>query len=184
MTQPLPRVTKILADVGLAPDFSHVPHASLEAARPRGTAVHAAIEAIAYGYSEVEAHCSDPAIAAYLDAYEKFIHESRYVTLASEFEITNPTWRYRGHPDSIGMMGATRAILDYKTGELGAVDYQLVAYIEAWNATHPTEPVTAGIAVQLRDDGTYRMHEADLNAARPVWFAAVTIYYARGRMIP
>ena len=171
-----PRVTEILADVGLAQDFSAVPPAALEAARARGIAVHEAIEALAYGYFEGE---PDPTIAAYLDAYRKFLHESRYVTLASEFEVVHPVWRYRGHPDSLGMMGTTRLITDFKTGELGAVDYQLVAYIEGWNATHPTEPVTAGMAVQLRDDGTYRIHEADLNAARPKWFAFVTTYYAK-----
>lgn len=176
MTEPFPRVTRILADVGLGPDFSRVPPADLEIARDRGNAVHAAIEALAYGYFEGE---PDPAIAAYLDAYRKFIHESRYVTLASEFEVVHPAWRYQGHPDSLGLIGTTRVILDYKTGELGAVDYQLVAYVEARNAMHPTEPVTAGIAVQLRDDGAYRIHEADLNAARPVWYAAVTVYYAK-----
>ena len=179
MSEPLPRVTEILADVGLTPDYSFVPEVARILARIRGSAVHAAIEAVAYGYVEGE---PDPAIAAYLDAYRKFLHESRYVTLASEFEVVHPVWRYRGHPDSLGMMGTTRLITDFKTGELGAVDYQLVAYIEGWNATHPTEPVTAGMAVQLRDDGTYRIHEADLNAARPIWFAAVTMFWAKKGM--
>lgn len=176
MSEPFPRVTQILTDVGLALDLSHVRPDVLEVAQARGTAVHEAIEALAYGYFEGE---PDPTIAAYVDAYRKFIHESRYVTLASEFEVVHPAWRYRGHPDSLGLMGTTRVIHDFKTGELGPVDYQIVAYVEAWNAMHPTEPVTAGIAVQLRDDGTYRIHEADLNAARPVWFAAVTVYYAK-----
>ena len=40
----LPRVTEVLRAVGLGPDFSAVPAATLEHARQRGTALHAAIE--------------------------------------------------------------------------------------------------------------------------------------------
>lgn len=177
MTPPLPRVTEILQAVGLGPDFSTVPPEVLAAAQKRGTAVHEAIEALAYDYLDEAA--LDPDIAPYLAAYRSFVAQSGHEAIATEIEVVHPTWGYRGHPDRIGWLLGKRVILDFKTGELGPVAYQLVAYVDAWNAQHPKEPVTVAGAVELRRDATYRLHETDLAAARPVWYAAVTVYRAQ-----
>lgn len=174
----LPRVTEILAAVGLGPDLSMVPPDVLAAAQKRGTAVHEAIEALAYGYLDEAA--VDPAIAPYLDAYRKFLVESGHEAIASEVEVINPAWQYVGHLDRIGWLLGKRVILDFKTGvALAGVEYQLAAYGAAWDAQHPTELVAGAAAVQLRDDGTYRFHEVEISAALPVWYAALTIYRAQ-----
>lgn len=175
MAEPLPRVTHILDAVGLGPDLSMVAADVLAAAMKRGTAVHEAIEALSYGYFE---GC-DPAITGYVDAYRTFVAESGYRVIAAEVEVTHPAWRYRGHPDSVGWIGSNRAVLDFKTGVSDGVAYQLVGYAEAWNAEHPTELITAAACVELRENGTYRVTEVDLGAAKPVWFAAVTVYHAQ-----
>ena len=178
MTEPLPSVTAILRDIGLDPDFSMVPEATLAQAQARGTAVHKAIEAIAYGYfEEAEAPAE---IMPYLDAYRRFIKDSGYVASVSEVEVTHEVWRYRGHPDTVGLLGRMRGVLDWKTAATlhrRAVASQLSAYHAAWNAQHPTEPVQFASAIQLRKDGSYRVHEVDVTEGLPHFQAAVLVYY-------
>lgn len=175
----LPRVTEILRAVGLGPDLSHVPTEILDGARKRGTAVHEAIEAITYGYFEEDA--LDVEHRPYVDAYRKFLKESGYEVIAAEVEVVNAEWGYRGHPDSVGWLLSHRTILDAKTGDDGGAEFQLAGYVEAWNAEHPTEPVTAAAVLHLRPNGTYRYDEIELPGARPVWYAAVTVYKAQPR---
>lgn len=180
MTAALPRVTEILADVGLGPDFSRVPVAVLEAARVRGSAVHAAIEALVYGFFD-EADLAEDVLPR-LDAYRRFVKESGYETTHTEIEVTHPAWRYRGHPDTAGWLLTKRIILDWKNTDAVDVDaasLQLAAYRAAWNAEHPTEPVDAIAVVQLKGDGTYRFHEVNLAEAEPLWFAAVMVFYGK-----
>ena len=170
-------MTHVLEAVGLGPDLAMVPPVVLEAAKKRGVAVHEAIEAMAYGYFE---DC-DAAIMPYLDAYKKFMAESGHTAIASEIEVAHPQWQYIGHPDRVGWMAKHRILIDWKTGAVEGAAYQIVAYVEAYNAQHPAEKVASGAVVALRDDGTYRFTEIDLSAARPVWYAALTVYRAQER---
>jgi len=179
MAEPLPRVTHILQAVGLGPDLSMVPPDVLARAQERGTAVHKLIEAAVYGYLDEADVTLD--IAGYLDAFRKFVAESGAQHIVSEFEVRHDVWNYVGHPDGLYWLLKQRVIIDFKTGVSDGVEYQLVAYIDAWNSEHPTEQVTAGASVDLRDDGSYRFNEIDLNAARPVWYAAVTVFHAQKR---
>ena len=175
-----PRVTEILAAVGLGPDFSTVPPDVLEAARVRGRAVHNAIEAIVYDFLDESALAPD--VLTRLDSYRRFVKESGYETVHTEIEVEHPVWRYRGHPDTIGWLLNKRTLLDWKNTDavqLAPASYQLAAYRAAWNAQHPTEPVEALGVVQLKSDGTYRFHEVSAAEAEPVWFAAVTVYRAQ-----
>lgn len=180
MTAPRPRVTAVLAAAGLAPTFVGVPPAVLDEARRRGTAVHEAIEADAYGYLETLA--IGPDVAPYLDAYRKFVAESGHEPVVSEVEVIHPTWHYVGHVDRVGWLCGRRALLDWKSADsLDArlVAYQLAGYRCAWNAMHPEQPVQITAAVQLRSDGTYRVHDVDAAAVEHVFLAALTIWYAR-----
>lgn len=180
MTAPLPRVTEILEAVGLGPDFSGVPPEILEAARVRGTAVHAAIEGIVYNFLDESALAAD--VLPRLDAYRRFIKESGYETTHTEIEVVNVAWRYRGHPDSIGWWRGKRVMLDWKNMdslELAPAAYQLAGYRAAWNMQHPTEPVNALGVVQLKSDGTYSFHEVVAAEAEHVFLAAVMVYNAR-----
>lgn len=183
MSEPLPRVTEILADVGLGPDFSAVAPDVLETARLRGTAVHEAMEALVYGYLDESALAED--VVLRLDAYRRFVKESGYETTHTEIEVVHAAWRYRGHLDTLGWLRRHRVILDFKNMDaidLAPAAYQLAAYRAAWNAEHPTEPVEALGVVQLKSDGTYRLHEVSAAEAEPVWFAAVMVYHARKEM--
>lgn len=182
MSHDLPRVTHILAAVGLGPDLSGIPPAVLEIAAARGTAVHTAIEALAYGYFDAES--VDLAIVPYLDAYHRFVKESGHEPIASEVQVVHRAWGYRGHIDRVGWLAKHRAILDWKavaTVDERASALQLAGYRAAWNASHPTEPVDLTGVVQLRGDGTYRFY--DINAAdhEQTFLAAVMVYLAQQR---
>lgn len=176
----LPRVTEILTAAGLAPDFRMVAPDVLERARARGQAVHAAIEADHYGY-EYDLPAEG---APYLDAYRKFLAESGHEPIISEFEVRHPGWQYVGHPDRIGWLLGRRTLFDWKCTESVDLPYtgrQLALYRLAWNAEHPTELVEATAALQLKSDGTYRLHELSPADYEQTALAAVVIYQARQR---
>lgn len=177
----MPRVTRILDRTGLGVDLSRVSPVVLAAALERGQAVHRAIHAHAYGV--LEESDVTPTTAPFLSAYEKFLHESGHVPIASEILVTNEAWGYIGHADRVGWLNGRRAILDWKSGtepDLIAAGYQLAAYRLAWNAEHPTEPVTLTAVVQLRGDGTYRYHEiVDAGLLEQTFLAAVLVYRAQ-----
>jgi hypothetical protein len=175
----LPRVTDILRDTGLGPDLSRIPADVLESARDRGQLVHAAIEALVYGYLD-EAEVA-PIAAPYLDAYRKFVVESGYEAKYAEVEVVHSSWGYRGHPDGVGFLMGRRILIDFKSGGAEGVEYQLAAYRAAFNAQHPTEPVEAVAALMLRRDSSYRFIEHAWADAEPVWLAAVTVFKARQR---
>ncbi len=179
---PLPRVTAILHAVGLAPDFSRVDPAVLEAARARGVAVHAAIEAHQYGYLDQPI---DLETAGYFYAYLKFLSDSGHEPIVSELEVIHPMWGYVGHPDRVGWLSGRRVLLDWKTGEavdLDAAGRQLAGYRLAYHAMHPETPIDAVAVVQLREDGTYRYHEITrLPHHEQVFLAALVVYQAQQR---
>lgn len=180
MAESLPRVTEVLQAVGLAPDFSAVPPDVLATAQKRGTAVHEAVEALAYAYLDEAA--VDPEIAPYLAAYRRFVTESGHEAIASEVEVVHPTWQYVGHLDRVGWLLKHRVILDWKSGDtidLYAAGFQLAAYRLAWNATHPDQPVAGAAVVQLKADATYRYHEIAAVDFEQGFLAAVVVYRAQ-----
>lgn len=175
-----PRVSEILAAAGLVQDFSLLPLAVVEPARIRGSNVHAAIEADHYGYPMDLM----PEGAPYLDAYRKFVAESGHQPLISEFLVQHPTWHYCGHPDRIGWLVGRRTLLDWKCTDgpdIPAAGRQLTLYRLAWNAQYPTRPVESCAVVQLKSDGTYRLHEIIPAEHEQVALAAVLLYHTRHR---
>ena len=179
----VPSVTQILSAVGLSEDYSRVPPATLEIARLRGTALHAAIQWHHEGtLNEASLH---PEVAPGFSGYLKFLTDSRHEPIVSEAELVHPTWRYVGHPDRIGWIGKDRVLIDFKYMEslnLDPVARQLAGYRLAWNVLHPTELLTRCYALQLKRDGTYRSHEI----TQPRWsqddqvfLAACVVFRAR-----
>lgn len=181
----LPRVTHILAAVGLGQDFGAARQADLDAASARGTHVHRLAEAHHYGYLD-EAEIT-PAVAPYWSGYLKFLADSRHEPTHSEVEVIHPTWHYCGHVDRVGYLAdGLRWILDFKTGalvDLVAVGRQLAGYRLAWNAMHPATPAQHVAVVQLREDGTYRFRDDVVNdpGHEEVFLAACVVFRAQKR---
>lgn len=183
MATALPRVHEILEAVGLGPDYSEVSPTVLALARDRGAAVHEAIEAeiLGYPYSLLVAY--EP----YLEAYHAFVKDSGWKADPEQTErrVVSARWRYCGHPDAVGFLQGVRTMPDFKcqdsmdAAKLRAAARQLAGYRIAWHEQHAREPLQATVVLQLRGDGTYRLHEVDAAAKESVFLAAVTIYHER-----
>ena len=180
-----PSVTEVLAATGLGPAFDGAPTATLEYARMRGKAVHQAIQWSAEGVlDESSLH---PEIEPGFRAYQRFRKEADYEPLLSEVEVVDPTWKYVGHIDQIGWWNPgsgppRRALIDWKYTDALALlpaSYQIAGYARAWAAAHPEAPVAQTLVVQLKRDGTYRIHQVDAKQHDQVFLAALIVFRAR-----
>ena len=175
----LPSVTTVLKLTGLGPDFSGIPESIMAVARARGSAVHAAIEMHGYGVRD-----DPPAeIAPYLSGYEKFLADTGHTSLVSEVVVMSARWRYLGHVDRIGWQANQRWLIDWKSAEslsIKPVALQLAGYRIAWNELHPKEQIAVTAAVQLKRDGTYRLHVIDTQPVEHIFQAACVVVHAQG----
>ena len=182
MSEPYPRVTQILRDVGLGADFSRVPQARLEYARMRGEALHLAIRYHHEGtLDEASLH---PDVKPGFEAYLRFLADTKHEPIASEIELIHPAWQYQGHPDRIGFFnGGRRVLLDWKFTDgfkFLPTAYQLAAYRMLWNATHPQEPVTEVFAVQFHpSSGKYHLRRIEAEKYEQTVLAALVVGRAR-----
>jgi hypothetical protein len=185
----MPRVTQVLQACGLGPDLSAIAPAVLERALKRGSFVHQAIEDDAYGLLD-EAALSDE-VRAYLASYRAFLVDTGHRPIVSEVEVRHPVWHYAGKLDRVGWQGPARVLVDWKTGwdpDLFAAAIQTAAYEAAWEAQHPTEPISRRLVVRLTPEG-YRIYDMeelgeDYPGASEAWLifqAAMVLYRARER---
>jgi len=168
----VPGVTTILSRTGLA-DFSYIPESLRDYALERGSLVHEAAHYLLE--DDLDLASVDPAIAGYLQALDKFIHHSDFTPELLEHKVFDPISWYAGTLDSVGNFPTLgRTIVDWKTGGMDAVRWQLAAY-----GRLVAPPVYNRVAVKLNKDGTYKLKhfpastfkkdEADFLAARRVF---------------
>ena len=176
----LPSVTQILKACGLSADYTHVPKHLLDHAAQRGTALHLAIQL--YHEDDLDEDSLHPEVAPGFSSYRKFLVESRHEPLHTEIEVIHPMWHYVGHPDRIGFLNEKRVILDFKymeTVKLAPAVLQMTAYKLAWEAMYPDSPLAGGYVLQLKRDGTYRLHHTPLDQkAEQTFLAALVVYRA------
>lgn len=128
-----------------------------EGASARGTAVHLATEYDDMG--DLDESSLDPAIAGYLDAWRRFVRESRFDASLIEHRAYHQTHLYAGTIDRVGHFGDGKpVVLDIKSGvEHPSHSLQLAAY-----AFLLDEPMRyERMAVYLRPDGSYRLLRFD-----------------------
>jgi len=149
----VPSVTQILKAVGLI-DYSFIPQAVLLEAARRGRLVHQALEYM--DRDELDEESVDPQLAGYITACRRFYRESGFVVADIEKRVYNRLYGYAGTLDRTGFLERTPAVLDLKTGlVLPGHALQLVGYANCL----PQPRRFRRIALQLNDDGTYRVHE-------------------------
>lgn len=183
----LPRVTEILARCGLGFNPDGIPWAQLEHARTRGQALHRAIQY--HDEGTLDAESLHPEIQPGFRAYLDFLADTGHRAMVSEPELIHPAWQYIGHPDRVGWLGKDRVILDWKhvaKVDLNAGRLQLAAYRMAWNALHPTEPVSRCFLVHLptNGDGKARLHEVTDPGAEQIFLAALVVFRELQRRQP
>ena len=183
----LPSVTQILRAVGLSSTYAGVPKEVLEHARLRGQGLHLAIQYHHEG--TLDAESLHPEIQPGFRAYLDFLADTGHRAMVSEPELIHPAWQYIGHPDRVGWLGKDRVILDWKhvaKVDLKAGRLQLAAYRMAWNALHPTEPVSRCFLVHLatNSDGKARLHDVTDPGADQIFLAALVVFRELQRRQP
>jgi hypothetical protein len=167
--EPLRSVTGILRDSGLI-DFSHIPAATLETARARGSAVHHAVQYFNEGDLDIGAFRHDfPECAGYLTAWDRFRHERAFEPLINERRVASRIHRVAGTLDCLGVLDGHGALLDFATGDPAecAKDLQTAGYLllaQEWSAEDGLlhsffnrHAVVRRYAIALRADGAFRV---------------------------
>lgn len=155
----LPAVTAVLKDLD-ADAYRFVSDEDMKAAADLGTAVHIACDLD--DKNDLDEESLDPQIVPYLAAYRRFKAEMGFVVTETEQKVHHPALLYAGTLDKIGYFAEAPKItelIDLKTTSkiMRAVGPQLWAYSEALKAMFPGMVIHNRRALQLRDDGTYRL---------------------------
>lgn len=130
-----PSVTQIIARSGVT-DYSNVPPDVLKRAAKIGDRVHSAIHMHHTLKTELAAdmHPEDPA-RSYLEAYAKFLKDTKYRSIASEVPSICAQYEFAGTIDSVGWLYGSRVLIDYKTTaseNTPAWELQTAAYAYLW----------------------------------------------------
>lgn len=145
--------------------------------RDRGTAVHLALEYLVRGV--LDWRTVDPRIEGYVRAGEAFLAEACVEIggdCLTEHLVYHPGLRYAGKLDLFAVVYGEPAVVDYKSGGLGCAGIQTAAYEGALRAERGDKKPYRRIAVQLRDDGTYRKHDYRSANDYAVWAACALVF--------
>ncbi len=165
----VPSVTGILKASGLI-DFSKIPSAVLEAARLRGTLVHAAIHYYNDRDFDVDEFSRDwPTYAPYLQAWISFCEQRKFTPVLNEHRVASRRYQVAGTLDCLGILDGVAVLLDFATGrpEDCSKDLQTSAYLafamewvsddQALAEFFLEHPYVKRYAVALRKDATFRL---------------------------
>jgi hypothetical protein len=179
----VPGVTRILDEVlqeyrGVDPDV-------LRRAQERGTAAHKAAEL--YDLGTLDFTSLHPEVEPRLEAYIKFLADTGFEPDTIEKPVYSARYGYCGTPDRTGKAKGhkRRWLIDLKTPAVlqRSVGPQTAAYECAARESGVigAKEVIERYALQLRDDGTYKLialrDPGDMN----VFLAALTIYRFKNR---
>ena len=153
----VPHVTGILAPLE---SWFGVPASVLEYASDRGRAVHLATQLLDEG--DLDEDSIDPVIAPYLDAYRQFIADAAPEWHGIEEKVYHEQHGYAGMLDRRGVLrglkASPEAVIDIKAvAQVSpATGVQTAAYSEA---APKTKKKRRRFALQLKPNGTYKLHE-------------------------
>ena len=172
----VPNVTSI---IDCLPDYSMVAAEVMEHAANLGDAVHAATELD--DQDDLDEESVHPMVMPYLEAWRRFRADTGFEPEAIEARVYHPRHNYAGTLDRVGRLNGAKVVLDIKSGVVGAwVGVQTAAYQEAWNWRR-AEKATARFSVQLKRDGTYRLHPYRDPSDWSVFLACKTLHDWRKR---
>ena len=155
----VPSVTQVLEASGRI-DLRGIPGEVLRRAAERGTRVHQAAALLLRG--ELEWSSVDESIGGYVRALDAFLRRTGFEAVPASIErpLYCEQYDFCGTPDVEGLYRLVSpfgnsgrkvlATLDWKSGMMAAVRYQLAAYAHQRGICHRA-------AVKLNSDGTFRM---------------------------
>jgi hypothetical protein len=167
----IPSVTQILAPLN---DLSFIKPDVLQYKRELGTAVHKATEL--YDQGELDEATVPAVVQPYLDGWIRLRAELSFEILGMEERVFHPAHRYAGTYDRLVLLDGKRCIWDLKTGGMfPSYGPQTAAYKNAVEKASGKR-VEARFTVELRDDGTYRLHEMTDPEDWPVFLGCLALH--------
>lgn len=153
--KPVPSVTQVLEPFQ---KLEGIPSMVLEQARERGSFVDKAIHLMIH--KNLEWSRLDTALVPYVTAARKFIAENEVRILASKYKVFDPDALVAGELDVLGLMKNRTWVFDWKaTAEKSRTwGPQTAAYDRLYRRNLGGTREFARAAVQLFDDGTYKLH--------------------------
>ena len=153
-------------------NFAGIDPAVLSAKAALGTAVHVACELDdANDLVEESVHDS---VRPYLEAWRRFKTDKQPEILSCEQRVFHPLHRYAGTLDRCLQFDGLRWLVDLKSSVTiyPSVGPQTAAYLAAKGDV----TITRRAALQLRDDGTYRLHPLNDPNDFGTFLACLAIY--------
>ncbi|MBT9166899.1 MAG: hypothetical protein DDT19_00223 [Syntrophomonadaceae bacterium] len=170
----IPSVTQIIADAGLAGDFSFVPSEVLEKKREVGKIVHLAC--VLYEQKKLDEDRLNPVLAGYLESWKKFVKISGYVSEEVEKIYYSERYHFAGTIDTVGIKGKGKTIIEIKTGTKKMSDQIQTAGYELLYNENNKDKVKKRLAVYLKENGdipTVQEHKDKTDS--PVFLACLTL---------
>lgn len=171
----IPGVTSLLKPLE---DFYGIPPAVLERKAAIGKAVHYGCELIDQG--ELDWTSVHPQLEGYIRAYQRFLADTGFRVELSETRVYHAGLQYAGTLDRTGWLQGIKTLVDLKTvcQMSPATGCQTAAYLEALKASQPRDysPPTDRYGLQLRKDGTYRLHPYRGTDDWPTFVSLLTIH--------
>lgn len=138
----------------------------------RGRALH-------HGCRLLDEGCLDwatvaPEIEPQIRAWQQFLEDSGATCEAIERPLASERYQYAGTLDRMLNVAGYLTVCDLKSTIAPQVAVQLAAYGLLW-----PEKVIRGVAVELKDDGTYRaqwLNGHELRRAEQVFLACLTVF--------
>jgi len=178
----IPSVTQVMTGIN---DFLGIDPEIMAAAQERGTFVHTATALYDKDALSLEEMESDPVLEPYVWAWVKFRDDVLFIPEAIELQVYSLRYRYAGTIDRVGLLHGVRAIVDIKTNASPnpVAALQIAAYQQAYNEQHLSNKAKERWVVQLRSDGTYRLHEYKDPADWSTFLSLLTVYNWRKQHI-
>lgn len=171
--RPVPNVTSIL---GPLYDLSMIPVDTLERARQEGVAMHKMVELDVRGALD-ESTLPDWMVPR-LAAWRKFVADTGFVCIESEYRVFHPIYQYAGTLDLFGTFRDGPAVfIDLKRSFAAGpvIGLQLAAYHEAYCAQQKVGKAANRYALRLDDTQSYRLEPFSDKSDFGTFLALLTI---------
>lgn len=173
--QRVPGVTSLIEQVH---PFTGVHPEVLRAAQDRGDYVHRMCQYL--DEDDFDQESCWPEYRGYMHAWLRFTRECRPQWHGVEPMLYHPTLGFAGQPDRLGTLNGKPdlCVPDIKTGEqtLRVWGIQNAAYRALAAVVDPEYMLARRFTIQLRNDGTYKLHEHTGPLDWPAFSALLTLH--------
>ena len=172
--RPVIGVTSVLQAVGLVDTRWFTEEAAL-----RGTYVHEATAL--FDRNQLNESTLDPALVPYMEAYKKFLADTRFEPVLIEEALYSEVYKFSGTMDRTGNLNNRYILLDIKTGAVPKwITWQTAAY---QHLVSQIGQVHERYSLQLKEDGTYRLSEPITDPMHwHEFLAMLTVYNCKKRI--